>query len=79
MLHSGRGERGRRIGSGRIAMRHESFDEERGGSGVASRRELPQLEQLRKQARDRRNGNGYNDRGYSNRREYDYHDDRNEV
>lgn len=93
LLYSARGSGNvrpsdRRIGSGRI-VRHESVEESRGGGAGGSRREIPQLEQLRKQARDigggggngnrRQHGSSYNDRSYSNRRDYDYRDDRDEV
>ena len=63
----------RRIGSGRI-LRHDSQDDDRG-----FRREIPQLSELRKEARERRTGNGFhNDRGngYGNRRHHDFDDER---
>ena len=55
-------------------MRHDSQDDDRG-----FRREIPQLSELRKEARERRTGNGFhNDRGngYGNRRHHDFDDER---
>lgn len=69
----------RRIGSGRIAMRHQDSLEDERGRNNGERRELPDLQSLRKQAsadRFYRAGESRFTREREARsRDYDYHRD----